>query len=376
MKKIFYLFLAWRILLFAPLFSFLFIPYRENYEYTNIWKFIHPYFPVSNPLIFPWSNFDGVHYLSIAASGYSNDLGFFPLFPILIRFFSVFLTGTSAFDLSYFLSGFLISNILFLISLIIFYKLIKIDFSDKTALKSILFLLIFPTSFFFGGIYTESLFLLLSLLSFYKARKGNWLLSGAFAMLLGATRLVGVLILPALIYEFWIKEKKLSAKIIPLFLAPIGLLSYIFYNYIAWGNPFLFITAHEHINPTRTVNGIVLFPQTVFRYLKIISTTYGNFEWWIAMLELFSFAIAFILLYIAWKKKIRTSYLIFSILAFAMPISSGTFSGLPRYILVLFPIFISLSLIKSKLVQVIYISISIALLVLLTAAFSRGYFVA
>lgn len=376
MKKIIYAFITWRIFIFLPLASFLFLTYRSGYDYTNIWKFTTQYFPISNPFLFPWANFDGVHYLSIAANGYSNDLGFFPLYPILIKILSGVFNAQKAFDLGYFISGFLISNLAFLGALLVFYKLLRFDFNKEKSLQALFMLLIFPTSFFFGSLYTESLFLLFTLLSFYFARKEKWFYSSIFAALLSASRVVGIAMLPALLYEFYRTEKKLSIKILPILFSPIGLISYAFYNYWNFGNAFLFIKAHEEINPTRSVTHMVLFAQTVFRYIKILLTTYGNFEWGIALLELTSFFFAVLMLFIAWKKKVRISYLIFSVFAFLVPISSGTFSGLPRYILILFPMFIALALIENKFLKFLYFFISAVLLILLTVFFSRGYFVA
>jgi hypothetical protein len=59
-----------------------------------------------------------------------------------------------------------------------------------------------------------------------------------------------------------------------------------------------------------------------------------------------------------------------------IPASSGTFSGLPRYILPLFPIFLSLALITSKPLKVAYCVIGIILLFLCFMYFSKGYFIA
>ncbi|MEX2007302.1 MAG: hypothetical protein WD992_00845 [Candidatus Levyibacteriota bacterium] len=377
MKRILLTFLTWRLLLFIPVvLGSSLISYRIGYDYTNIWKFAEPYLPVSNPFLFPWANFDGVHYLSIAGYGYSNDQGFFPLYPLLIRFFATVFGGGETFGFAYFMSGFLIANIAFLLALFILNKLITLDFPKKIAWKSITFLLVFPTSFFFGSLYTESLFLLLALLSFYFARKKKWFLAGIFGMLLSATRLVGIAILPALIYEFVKEEKKLRVKALSLLLPPLGLLSYALYNFWQFGNSFLFIAAHENINPTRSVNSVILIPQTVFRYIKILATTLGQYEWWIALLEISSFIFAATLLYAAWKKKIRLSYIIFAVLCLLVPASSGTLSGFPRYTLIAFPIFISLALIKNMPVKIIYTAVSIVILFLLLAFFARGYFIA
>lgn len=377
MKHIIIIFFIWRIFLFLPLFAgHEFIPYRSGYEYTNIWKFIKPYPPVDNFLLYPWSNFDGVHYLLIAGEGYSNNGGFFPLYPMLINLISSVFGKVETYEMIQFFTAFFISNISFLASLTVFYKLLRIDFSERTAFWSIIFLLAFPTSFFFASIYSESLFFLLLVLSFYFARKKEWTKAGLFAMFLTATRLVGITIFPVLIYIF-LKEERKTLKSLPLYLTPLGLIGYSIFNKLKWNDWFYFIHAQGNFANNRSVDNIIFIPQTVFRYIKIlINNPFSYYEWWIALLEISVFILVLFFLYIAWKKKIHYSYILYSILSFIVPTLSGTFSGLPRYSLVLFPIFIVPALIFKTPVKIIYISISIILLFILLMFFSRGYYIA
>ncbi len=164
-----------------------------------------PRFPYSDVLlvasglpnwIWSFANFDGVHYLTIAKSGYSSQYTqvFFPLYPILIAFFSKILPFLNPIIISLF-----VSNLFFLFMLLILQKLLNFDY-NKTAVKQmIIFLIVFPTSFFFGSIYTESLFLFLVISAFYACRKKQWFLAGIIGALASATRLVGIFLLPALI---------------------------------------------------------------------------------------------------------------------------------------------------------------------------------
>jgi hypothetical protein len=55
---------------------------------------------------------------------------------------------------------------------------------------------------------------------------------------------------------------------------------------------------------------------------------------------------------------------------------NGTFSGLPRYVMVLFPVFIGFALTKNVYLKIIYILISLTGLFFLTAFFTQGYFIA
>lgn len=371
-KKILSLFLIWRILLFLPLFlSNIFLQSRLGFDYTSFsyWS------KISHFLAFPWANFDGIYYLYIAGSGYTVDnAGFFPLYPMLVKFFSL---NAKAFSLEQFLVSLVLSSAFFFSGLIYFNKLLKLDYKKNVSISVILAMLMFPTSFFFATIYSESLFFLLLILSFYFARRGNWLLSSIFAALLTSTRIVGIAIIPALIFEFYLQNKTLfKRKFLSLFIAPLGILSYSLFNFLEWGNPLQFLKAQGALQNNRSVDEIILFPQTVFRYIKILFANLQTHEWWIALLELSSFIFASILLYIAWKKRVRISYLVFALVAFLIPTQTGTFSGLPRYVLILFPIFIALSLIKSKYIKLVYAIVSIILLAILFSLFSKGYFIA
>lgn len=377
--KIFLLFLAWRIFLFVPLIaSVVFLSPRENYGYTLL-----PYFLdksnqlLSYFLIYPFGNFDAVYYLLIAAKGYTVNAGFFPLFPLSIHIATFPFKDLLPFDPKQYFTAIALVSFYFITSLIIFYKLIKFDYKENIAVWSIVFLLIFPTSFFFASIYSESLFLLLSLLAFYFTRKKKWLLAGLAGVFLSATRLVGIFILPAILYEYFKYEKnKTFFKLISIFLAPLGLVSYAVYNYFRWGNPFHFIEAQGNFQNNRSVDSIVLPIQTIFRYFKILITVSPSvYEWWVSLFELAFFIFALSLFYIAWRKKVRFSYLIFGFLCFAVPVFSGTFSGLPRYVLTIFPLFIVLALIKNKFFKVSYSIISIILLFIFFMLFSKGYFI-
>ncbi len=356
--------IVWRSLLCIPLFFLSFIPSPADTRYIGI---------------SPWENFDGIQYLSIAINGYQTEARFFPFYPLLIKTI-LFITHLPITPYISFTIGFLISNISFLIAALVLYKLLRIDYSHKISLISILFLLLFPTSFFFGSVYSESVFFLLTVLSFYFARKRKWILSIILSTLLPITRSVGIVILPALFIEWLLqrKEKNKPSFIISysLFIIPIGLIAYAAYNFVKWGNWLYFIQAQTELGNSRSA-GIILIPQTLFRYGKMLLTVpVTQYVWSIALFELAVFIFSAVLLYIAYVKKIRLSYLVFALLAFLIPVSTGTFTGLPRYVIVLFPLFIGLALVKDKTVKIIYSIISVFLLILLLMLFARGYYIA
>lgn len=344
-KFVLTVFLLWRSALFLFGFlSFQLLTFKASFPYIDQ-ALIASRFP---QWLWHWGNFDGVHYLSLATWGYrEGDQVFFPLYPLLIHLLS-FVTG------NLFLAGFLISNLSILLAALIFYHLVSRDFNPKTARWATLFLFLFPTSFFFGTVYTESLFLLLMLAAYYF----SGLKAVIFSLLSGLTRLVGFFVLPA---------------------GPVGVLAYVFYLGLTFGNPLYFLTAQSAFQNERafSLSAMILPPQVVFRYLKILATVSASHpDFWVAALELGAFLFGFVVLgRLTLKRKVPGKYLVFAWPALLLPTLSGTFSSFPRYSLTIFPVFIGLAQIKSLPVKILILVIFACLLPVLTIFWLRGYWI-
>lgn len=378
-KIIFIIFVLWRILLFIPLIIAQFFPVNKinHYVFLSYYEKLPPFF--SNILVNTWANFDGVHYLNIALNGYTDNLRFFPLYPLLIKSM-LFLFGQSSYVAAYII-GFIINHLFLLFGLLILYKLLRLFYNEKISFSTVILLLIFPFSFFFTSIYTESLFLLLTVSTLYLAQKQKWFLTSLVAMLLPITRPIGLIIIPTLITEFFIqyklnKTKFKKQRLLFLLLLPLGYFFYMIFNYIKTGRFLYFIESQGSLFNGRSVDSIILFPQTLYRYLKILfSVPIHNHDWQIALIEVISFFFAVVMLYILHKKKVRITYLVFSFFGVLIPASTGTFSGLPRYLIVLFPLFLGLALIQNKKIKYLYIIFSVILTIVSLIWFSRGYYV-
>lgn len=359
-----YAFISWRILLFVFLaLAIIYLPLQQNYLGGGVEEYL------KNPWFWAWGNFDGVNYLSITKYGYMFiGQAFFPLYSLLMRFM-----GGEMW------TGLLISNLSFLLALIGVYKLIKLDYSDKIARITIILLLLFPTSFYFGSVYTESLFLALIVWSYYAARKEKWLMTGILGAVASATRVIGVILLPVLLIEFLLKKKKLEIKHWPLVLIPLGIILYMLYLWRFSGDPLAFIHAQVSVGEQRS-SSLILLPQVFYRYLfKIIPNLNFNYfpMLFTTFLELGSGLLFLILsIYSFWKLKL--SYALFLSLGYLIPTLTGSFSSLPRYVLVLFPGFILMALGIEKLSRPFKIVIYGILFVSLAVAsglFLRGYWV-
>ncbi|PIV08198.1 hypothetical protein COS52_03970 [Candidatus Roizmanbacteria bacterium CG03_land_8_20_14_0_80_39_12] len=322
---------------------------------------------------FPLANFDGVHYLAIAQNGYTNNMRFMPLYPLVIH-----LVKKIAFFIPHYWIGFFISLFFFIGSIIYLIKLLRFDYSNNRIRIIILALIVFPTSFFFLTVYSESLFLFLTVASLYYARKEKWYLATFLGFFASLTRIVGFLIVVPLVIEFFSQHKiKKTHHLLALLFVPLGTLLYAIYNYMRWNNPLLFIQAHSQLSNGRSSTSLVFFPQTLYRYFKMLTTvSVSLWEWKIALLEVACFSFAVGGIYILRKQKVRLSYIVYTLVNLLIPASTGTFTGLPRYIIVLFPLFLVFSSIKNRVALISILVASFILQLILFLYFSRGYYVA
>ncbi len=388
-SKILGIFFLWRISLFTvALLATIALP-----VFGNRFPYFNQVLAVTGFPSFIWGfgNFDGVHYLRIAQNGYDAQYSqaFFPLYPLLIRFVNMLpknpTLDTRIFvDPSYFIVGLILSNILFLISLYYFYKLIRIDFDHKIALGAVVLLVSFPTSFYFGSVYTESLFLLLVLATLYFTRKGNFLAAGIFSLFASVTRIFGLLLIPVLLVELYLKIKSGEIKLnswettkgmIGILLAPFGTLLYMLYLRLNFENPLYFLTSQPLFGAERTPNSLILLPQVLYRYIKIFTTVpLNSLLFFNAFLE-FIFTVIPLAVLVIFYKKMRISYFIFTLGCLILPTLTGTLSSMPRYSLMGFLIlpFVMQKIHKNyKLLIGIFVSIGI----ILVSFFTRGYWVA
>ena len=390
MKKVLKLFFIWRVWLLAPVFlASLIIPFRQNSSFTQLWHYTQPYGVVQNPVIVPWANFDGVHYLAIASRGYVDEGRFMPLFPLLVRMLSApfgFLFPLTPYGPVTFWVAMVLSTLCSIGAVWLLRRLLLLDFSKEIVQKTLVLLLLFPTAFFLVAIYSESLFLFLSVLVLYLARKQKWLWASVVTMFLAVTRLSGILLILPLLYEYYVVEvagrKKRwfqHVELLSFGIPPLLLLAYSYFNLMTWGDPLYFVHAHGALGNSREVSSIVFPFVTVYRYLKIFMTVSSSqYEFWIAVLEFATLGFASLGLYLGWKQKMRPSYLLFAASMLFLPLFSGTLSGFPRYVLPVFPLFVVFSVLfqdKLKLWRV-FLVISFLLQILLLLLFARGYYVA
>lgn len=370
------IYIVWLILLTTvTMLSNYLLPFRPSFPYSEL-LYIYDLPEFLTKL----AHFDGVHYLRISNHGYLGTgliQAFFPLYPALIFLIDKIINNNL-------LSAIILSHILAALSFFSFYYLVRMDFNKKIALTSLLIFAFFSTSFFLRSVYGESLFLSLIFLSLISAKKGNYLLAGIFGALASATRVIGIFIWPSLLILVWLKNSKNYFGYILVSLSVLGLIAYMYYLQITFGDALYFFRLQEEFGASRQTQLIIL-PQVVYRYLKIFWTVklfdlkYYSYihEFLLTMLSLFVLIIATWKSYLS-KNKSFLVYLLFAWQAFLLPPLTGNFSSMPRYLLACFPLFIYLAqyFTKRKLALIFYLTSSLILLIINLLLFSQGYWVA
>jgi Mannosyltransferase (PIG-V) len=180
---------------------------------------------IADPLLAPLARWDSVWYLRVAESGYGSATraAFFPLYPLLVRAVATPLGGSNA---ALLVAAFLVSLAAFVAALVLLHRLAELELGRRLARPTLLLLAVFPAALYFGTPYSESLFLLLAVGAFYAARTGRWAWAGACAGLASGTRSAGLLLLVPLALIWWSSRSRRPSDAAWLMLAPVGIGAY------------------------------------------------------------------------------------------------------------------------------------------------------
>lgn len=201
-----------------------------------------PYGAVGDLLVAPAARWDSVWFMAIAETGYGTEgdrAAFFPLYPLLIRVAGT-LTGS---DL---IGGVLLSAAAFVGASFLLHRLTALELGDEAARHAVWALTLFPMAFFFSGVYSEALFLLVSVGAVYAARTGAWAWAGSLGALGAMTRSAGVLLMVPLAL-LYVRERgwRLQRDALWIALVPLGLAAFGGFLALAGEDPFTPLRAQE-----------------------------------------------------------------------------------------------------------------------------------
>jgi len=284
-----------------------------------------------------WNRWDSLRHLRIAQIGYSGigsdkaDIFGFPLFPWLVRLFAFIFQD-------YLLSSFIVSGLASIAAGLLLYKLVLADFPDSVARRSVWFMLIFPTSYFLHINYNESLFLALAIGSFLAARREWWSVAAILGALLCLTRFNGLVIIPALLVEMFLQyraTRRWQWQWLWIIAVPFGFVVYLLLNKYVTGDALTFLTVgRENFQKTLSVP-----------WYGIRDVYYAMWNPEPAQAQMIGVQeLVFIILgavcTVACGFLLRASYTVWMAGSWLLFTSTSFILGVPRYTLIMFPIFI------------------------------------
>jgi len=312
------------------------IPDYQNQGFTVLQQ--------ANPFWDRFARWDSGWYYGIASGGYKyveggrNNLAFFPVYPQLMGALGRVMGGAQQ---DFYFAGILISWLAFAAALPLLYRLARFDLSHEQAIRVTVYAAVFPSAYFFGVVYSEALFLLMLVSAALALRSKRWIWAAVAAMIMTATRVNGVMFLPALALIGWDAAstgRERRAAVAAALAGTAGIAGYSLFVYSVSGNPFEWYDSitrwgyHPGGNPLSGLASIGL--QLISRPIEFIATEPMAPY---ATLNAMAAAGALLAVPFIWDRFGR-GYAAIVVLGLVLPLSSGQFEGLGRYCSVLFPL--------------------------------------
>lgn len=325
-----------------------------------------------------FARYDSGWYFGIARYGYDfveggrSNLAFFPVYPLLMRYLGLALGGGRQ---NLYLAGVLISWVSFVVAMVVLYRLARTYMSRAAAERAVIFASVFPFAFFYGVVYSEALFLLFTVTAFYGFRTKRWWLGAAAGALAGATRVNGILALPALALLGWRAAGTDPAArrnaLVAVALVPLGIVLYSVYvdtlsgSYLEWSHSILrwnYTIAASAAKPvvdlvrelaTRPYEYLTTNPQAPYDVLNGVT------------------GLVFILSLPFVGRLVGAPYVVHMAVNLWLPLSSGVFEGVGRYCAVLIPFFFVMATMRPFIVRKSMLVVSAALYMLCLTLFTN-----
>jgi hypothetical protein len=287
-----------------------------------------------------WNRWDSPAYLNIAQQGYTASLPnraqlvLFPLYPLCVRAVAIVARN-------YLVSAFIVSGVGAGAAALLLYRLTRLDASRAVAIRAVWLMLIFPSGFFLHIGYAESLFLALAIGCLYAAQTDRWAISGLTAALAAMTRINGWLLIPTLAIEViqqFVSCRKWRWQWLWALMPLSGLAVYLLINYKTTGHALAFLTIErEHWSkaldwPWKGIRGS-------FDLIRLGNPNEAAIR---GIEESLFISLGFVCTLAAWF-TMRAAYATWMTLNWILFTSVGFILCVPRYTLVMFPIYILLA---------------------------------
>jgi hypothetical protein len=303
-----------------------------------------------------WARWDSDFFLRIAEHGYDQaSAAFPPLYPVLVAGLGRVFLG------HYLLAGLVVSLLAGLGSFVLLHRLAAERLGLEGAHRTVLYLAVFPMSLFLQAVYSESLFLFLALAAFALAERDRFAAAGLVAGLAILTRAAGLALVPALAVLAWKHRDRLRALGGLALALPVAAV----YPLVLWqqvGDPWAFTDAqerwHRYFSAAGPLGGIWDGLVAGWRGLEQFVVGHGTHVSGVSPmhaaaenLQAAAFLVLFVALAVVAWRRFGAAYGLFAMISLAIPLSYPSarwpLLSLPRFGLVIFPLFLALAALTS-----------------------------
>lgn len=275
-----------------------------------------------------FSHWDGIWYKKIVEQGYSyspnnpqNSVAFFPLFPVIVRVIMLLL------GINFEMASLFLNLLLFIVTLFWLYQWVEKKHGTSVAKWSIAVIVWCPFSLFVTVSYTEALFLFCTTAALKSFDEHNYLKAAFWGAMTTATRVPGIVLIPTFLLVSWLEKRTFKAYIAAL-IPGTGLLTYIIYCTLQFGEPLAFL--HTQTGwPQKdwfSVLSNVLHIHSLFQNLSATS----SFNY---LLECLKIVMIFGTLYLLlqFRRQLSNTVVIYGLCSLALILVAGTTLSVHRY---------------------------------------------
>lgn len=318
-----------------------------------------------------WAQWDSGWYQHIADHGYSYTPGqqgpvaFFPAYPLLMRGLAVVVGDV-------FVAGILVTLASGIGATVLFWRWLQERLERPAAWTALLLFVLFPYAFFlFGAVYADALFVVAVLGAFTLVERDRPWLAGLAGAVATAARPIGAVLVVALVVRVLERGGRPSWRSAGVLVSGLGIGAFCLYLWVRFGDPLAFSTVQEAWDQEAG-------PQTWLKlqFFEDVVDIDSPLPWLSYMAHPVLTVIGLVLLPGVFR-RFGKGYGVFCALLIGLSaLGTKNFFGMSRYVLAAFPCFAVAGewVAARPRLRAAIPALSGLGLVVLTAAYSRGYY--
>ncbi|HUF97363.1 MAG TPA: hypothetical protein VMM60_04480 [Ilumatobacter sp.] len=294
------------------------------------------------PMINVFTSWDGRWYLDVVRNGYPEHVpqnityfqeearaAFFPMFPIIGRYFERVIPGGDTFAVL------LLNLIVGFIAVVTVGILASEVYGERVGRTSAVLMALFPGSFVFSFAYSEAIMIALAAATLLMLHYKEWSAAGVFAALCTASRPNGVAIVLACLVAAWYawRQDKDWRAFTAVLLAPLGFIAFQLYVGVKADETFVWFRVQSEAWGEGASFGYTALSRTFGAFANPLTSPTDS-------ITAISVAATVLLVWFAWKAKLPRPMAAYSAMVLAMMLLPATVTARPRFLFTAFPLLI------------------------------------